>query len=316
MSIDSELWAITTFFNPAGYLQRSRNFKIFREHLAVPLVTVELGYCNDFELEKGDSDVLVQLRGSSVLWQKECLLNIALSKVPPSVPVVAWLDCDIIFQRSDWTARAVERIHQSPLIQLFSEVQDLPQGTTQPTALEPEEGTLRRSVTEVVDSGDWSVADPDRWQGSRKRKRVAYGLAWAARRDLLTRHGLYDAMVMGSGDRALAHAGYGRYQDTISYLGLNPARAAHYLDWAQRFHGDVQGNIGGLTGRLYHLWHGDIPHRGYKTRHVNLATIDFDPAIDLTRDSNGILQWAGGRPDLETFARAYFASRREDGAPG
>jgi hypothetical protein len=315
-SADSEIWAITSVFNPAGYQQRYKNFKIFREHVAVPLVTVELGYGDDFELKKGDSDVLVQLRGSSVLWQKECLLNIALSKVPARVPVVAWLDCDVIFQRSDWATQAVERIQQNPLIQLFSEVEDLPQGITEPGSLAPQQETLRRSVTNLVENGDWRVADPGRWKGSRTRRRVAYGLAWAARRDLLARHAFYDAMVVGSGDRALVCAGYGRYQDAISHLHLNPARATHYLDWAQPFHREVQGNIGGLAGRLYHLWHGDIPHRGYKERHVNFEAVAFDPAIDLMRDSDGILQWASERSDLETFARTYFASRCEDGTSG
>src|ERR1017187_2100056 len=140
-SLDSEIWAITSFFNPNGYQQRYKNFKIFRTHLALPLVTVELGYGNDFELKNDDSDVLVQLRGSSVLWQKECLLNIALSKVPRSVPVVAWLDCDVIFQRSDWAVEALERIQQKPLIQLFTEVQYLPQGTADPSSLAAQNAT-------------------------------------------------------------------------------------------------------------------------------------------------------------------------------
>jgi hypothetical protein len=311
-SLDSEIWAITSFFNPNGYQQRYKNFKIFRTHLALPLVTVELGYGNDFELKNDDSDVLVQLRGSSVLWQKECLLNIALSKVPRSVPVVAWLDCDVIFQRSDWAVQALEQIQKKPLIQLFSEGHDLPQGITEPSCLAVQDETSRRSITDLVESGEWRVADSRKWQAGRMR-RVAFGLGWAAHRDLLARHTFYDAMVVGSGDRALACAGYGRYQDAISHLRLNGARASHYLDWAQRFYGEIQGNIGGIAGRLYHLWHGDLSHRGYRDRHANFANMAFDPTTDIWRDSDGILQWASERSDLETLARTYFASRREDG---
>lgn len=312
-SPDSDVWAITCFFNPAGYRQRYRNFKVFRERLTVPLVAVELGYGNDFELKDGDADVLVQLRGSSALWQKECLLNIALSKVPRVVPVVAWLDADIMFQSPDWAARAVERLQHAPVIQLFSEVQYLPQGTTDPHSLADEDAMVRRSITDLVQSGSWSVADPRTWEATRIR-RVSFGLGWAARRDLLDRHGFYDAMVVGSGDRAIVWAGYGRYEDTIGRLRLNPARAAHYLDWAQRFHADVQGNVGGVAGRVYHLWHGNLPNRRYGARHADFANIAFDPETDIHRDSNGILQWASGRPDLEAFARTYFASRQEDGA--
>jgi hypothetical protein len=311
-SSDSGIWAITSFFNPAGYRQRYKNFRIFREQLSVPLVAVELGYGNEFELKDDDADVLVQLRGSSVLWQKECLLNIALSRVPRNVQVVAWLDADIIFQRADWAAQAVERLQQKPVVQLFSEVQYLPQGITDPGSLAGPERMVRRSITDLVESGSWSVADARTWEASGIR-RISFGLGWAARRDLLDRHRFYDAMIMGSGDRAIVWAGYGRYQDTIGRLCLNQARASHYLDWAQRFYGDVQGNIGGIDGRVCHLWHGDLPNRRYGGRHADFANIAFDPVTDISRDSNGLWQWSGERPDLEAFARAYFDSRREDG---
>src|SRR5450759_1082712 len=72
------LWAITSYFNPVGYRRRLSNFRIFRERLKVPLVVVELTYGSDFELQEQDADILIQLRGGAVLWQKERLLNLAL----------------------------------------------------------------------------------------------------------------------------------------------------------------------------------------------------------------------------------------------
>jgi hypothetical protein len=38
----SALWAIAAYFNPARYARRLANYRVFREHLAVPLVAVEL----------------------------------------------------------------------------------------------------------------------------------------------------------------------------------------------------------------------------------------------------------------------------------
>ncbi|MDG2389925.1 MAG: hypothetical protein P8M30_11450 [Planctomycetaceae bacterium] len=35
------LWAITAFYNPAGYRSRIANFRAFRQHLKIPLVAVE-----------------------------------------------------------------------------------------------------------------------------------------------------------------------------------------------------------------------------------------------------------------------------------
>jgi len=73
-----DLWAITCYFNPAGYRRKLANYRLFRQHLVIPLVAVEMGYGHDFELTNDDPDIMVQLRGGDVLWQKERLLNLAL----------------------------------------------------------------------------------------------------------------------------------------------------------------------------------------------------------------------------------------------
>ena len=78
------LWAITSYFNPAGYRRRLANFRAFRARLSVPLVAVELAYGPEFELKAGDADILVQIRGRDVMWQKERLLNLALRSLPDS----------------------------------------------------------------------------------------------------------------------------------------------------------------------------------------------------------------------------------------
>ena len=72
------MWAITTYFNPVQYKRRLSNYKIFRANLGIPLVTVELSFDGRFELTNRDADILIQISGGAVLWQKERLLNVAL----------------------------------------------------------------------------------------------------------------------------------------------------------------------------------------------------------------------------------------------
>ena len=72
----SELYAITTYYNPASYRRRLRNYRL-QAGLKVPLVTVELGFGGTFELTGDDADILVRLPAGSILWQKERLLNVA-----------------------------------------------------------------------------------------------------------------------------------------------------------------------------------------------------------------------------------------------
>ena len=42
-----ELWGITCYFNPVGYKRRLQNYHVFRRHLTIPLITVELSYRDD-----------------------------------------------------------------------------------------------------------------------------------------------------------------------------------------------------------------------------------------------------------------------------
>src|SRR6516165_1424185 len=108
---DGRLWAITSYFNPSGYRNRLENYRLFREHLAVPLVTVEWAHDGCFALGPEDADVLVQVSGGDVLWQKERLLNVALRHLPDECDSVAWLDCDVIFDNEAWPVLASEALH-------------------------------------------------------------------------------------------------------------------------------------------------------------------------------------------------------------
>lgn len=44
------LWGICCYFNPAGFQSKKQNYDVFREHLTIPLITVELAYHDAFEL--------------------------------------------------------------------------------------------------------------------------------------------------------------------------------------------------------------------------------------------------------------------------
>jgi hypothetical protein len=72
------IWAIASYFNPMRYQRRLVNYRAFRSQLRIPLVAVELSFDGQFELAQGDADILVQISGGAVLWQKERLLDIAV----------------------------------------------------------------------------------------------------------------------------------------------------------------------------------------------------------------------------------------------
>ena len=306
------VWAITTYFNPVGYRTRLKNYRIFRQRLAVPLLTVELSYGPDFELGERDADVLVQIRGSDVLWQKERLLNLALASLPDECETIAWLDCDVVLTRPDWPRAAAQLLADVPLVQLFHErynlpAETLPEQMASPALLPSGHAVAyqlahRRVAAEVV--GEPSCAT--RWG-------VALGLAWAARRSLLEAHGFYDAGVLGGGDRALACAAFAQFDGLRESWCANPSQSAHFLDWARPFHAAVRGGVGCVEGAVFHLWHGRREDRRYLERYAGFRAFDFDPRRDIAVAASGCWRWNTSKPDMHRYVRDYFHGRREDG---
>lgn len=307
------LWAITCYFNPVGYRRRVENYHLFRRRLAVPLVTVELSFDGAFQLRPGDADILVQLHGGDVMWQKERLLNLALERLPDACDRVAWLDCDVVFTSDDWADRASRALDELVLVHLFQERHDLPRDVgpdrlaswTSPT---PATSVVYKMAVEGAAPEDFLLSHP------RRSRPYANGLAWASPRAVLDAHGFYDACILGSADRAILCAALGTFEHCTRGLLMNPRQAEHYLAWARPYFATVRGRIGYIAGRALHLWHGDVRDRQYGARDRALRPFDFDPFADIARDGSGCWRWSSGKPALHAFVRRYFESRNEDGA--
>ena len=304
-----QLWAITCFFNPLGCESRLRNYRIFRENLSLPLVAVEWSHEGRFQLRPSEADILVQIGSGDLLWQKERLLNIALRSVPRDCPLVAWLDSDIVFEDCNWTDRTVDLLRKFMIIEPFSLVYEVPRdGMLGDAASRQDQGYA------LLYALAGRIAPPEVLRGDiRVKDRMSSGLAWAARREILDQYGFYDACVLGGGNRAIACAMLGRFDDAIEYLQMGPSWARHYRNWAQPYFEVLHGSVGFAEGGLFHLWHGELKNRRYAERHTFLASCGFDPEKDLWIDDQGTWRWNGLKSEAEQYVRGYFQARREDG---
>ncbi|MGE5305896.1 MAG: hypothetical protein ACM3TN_21490 [Alphaproteobacteria bacterium] len=298
------MWAITSYYNFVRSKRRLSNYRIFRANLRVPLVTVELSFDDQFELTDDDADVLIQISGGALLWQKERLLNIAIKSIPPYVKNIAWLDCDVIFENPDWAGEAELQLSKVNIVQLFSDLVDLGPEDYHSNVTYCDRPPTGRGIISV----GLTQQNAATWE---KARSVTAGLAWAARRGILKKHGFYDAMIVGGGDTSLFHAMYGQFEQEMQFHRIFGSRQEHYLKWARQYHRTVGEEVGYVPGRIYHLWHGKIMNRNYLDRHRLLADFDFDPDIDLRIGANGAWEWARPRRDLEDFLRKYFISRAE-----
>ena len=105
----SKLAVITVVFNPVKYNSRYEHYENFARHMrssGVDLYTVECIFPSttrfglprqSFEVTQPNNSRHIQLSAPSILWMKENLINIAVTKLPAHVEYVAWIDADIEF---------------------------------------------------------------------------------------------------------------------------------------------------------------------------------------------------------------------------
>lgn len=303
----SDLFVITTYFNPCGYATRRENYNRFMAGMrraGVPCITVECAFGDDaFELPA--SLGVVQVRSKTLLWQKERLLNLAASWLPTSCRYVAWLDCDILFDNPDWAADTVAVLERRKVAQVWQ------------TALRQERDGLCTRAPDLSESFASVMArNPESLNAGRYDVHGHTGYGWAIRREVLDKVGLYESAVSGSADHFMAHALFDDYGFCITNALKNDVKQiAHLKAWGTRFHAEVHGSLGVVNGRIQHLWHGDAEHRRYFLRMHEITDLGFDPWTDLRSAPGQPLEWAQGmdKPELREYFARYFASRHEDG---
>lgn len=302
MTQPTDLAVVSCHFNPCNYKSRHNNLlrcMAALAHQSVPLYLANLVFADQDCIVPMSTATVLKLPGRDILWHKERLLNILIRRLPAKYTKVAWIDADIIFPDSRWLQWASELLDTYDLIQLYDKVDQL-----------DNEG---RTIGELAGLAAYIAAgkpDPFNIDSSHTWP----GLAWAAKRDLLETHGLFDVMVVGGADTYISIAAYGQAGcETEWYMDqLPPKLKEAWSTWAAEFYRDVQGRVGYVPTTVVQLGHGTRENRRYVDRMRILTVHDFDPKRDITPDENGVWQWAIHKPLLRSAVREYFESRRED----
>lgn len=319
-TLPGELWGIVALFNPAGYRNKLENFRIFSEKVrnqGLRLLVIECAFGeSEFEVPSTLCDRLIHRRTSTVMWQKERLLNIALEYLPQSCDKVAWVDADVIFENQEWVSETTRLLEDYCVVQpyqtahwLMKDERSLPEGRKVRGIGEGE--WMPSMGYEMTRLTDWKAA----LNNYRIHGHVGY--AWAIRREILDRHGFYDAQVLGNGDLVMAHAMYGNEDlwqgKHWQRSRLTDAMLRHMEAWGRPFFEDVRASVYYVPGRVLHLWHGSKKDRLYDQRLEILRDCNFDPKKDMVLEESGCWGWATHRPELHEWAEAYFHIRREEG---
>lgn len=315
--LDQKLFVVTTIFNATRWRSRWRLWEDFAKHVqeaGAVLITVEIAFGERaFVVTQADDIYDVQLRTNSEIWFKENAINIGIMRaVHLGAGKVAWVDADTMFARGDWADETLHQLEHYNFVQMWSQYQDL-------TPDHELIGTAASFADNYLKHGYKKPPKGNCYYGYPYGKRGypgAPGLAWAARVDALDAvGGLIDYCILGACDWYMAHALIGRLDDVLR-PEYNPRYCDLMREWEARckrlYNSDKRGILGVVQGLALHMFHGKKVNRKYGTRDEILINADFNPDLDLKKDSQGLYQLTNRSPKLRDEIRRYFRERNED----
>jgi len=260
----------------------------------------------DWELTDIPGITHIPVRAYSMAWNKENLMNIGISRLPHDAKYIMVADADIHFRKRNWPAEVVHALQAHPVIQPWHTALDL--GPNDETI------QMHRSFCSLYHEEKPVIPNGNKfWKFNGGPYDYSHpGYVWAYTRKFLEETGgLIDFCGMGSGDHHMAYALIGEVDTTIPQ-GTTESYTKLLKMWEDRAVRSANYNIGFVSQTIEHYFHGRKQDRGYTTRWDMFLNHQFDPATDLKKNTYGVVEFSGNKPDLIRSWDNYMRERRED----
>jgi hypothetical protein len=297
------LHVVTAVANPIRWDSRIRLYREFERHMldsGVRLTVVECAYGErPFQCAGTPGVNHVPVRARTLVWTKENLLNLGIGRI--DAKYIAVIDADVRFRKPNWASETVQALQQYDAVQPWSDCYDLG----------PDDDHLHahRSFCRLWADRNPIVQGPNATGGYQFGHP---GYAWAYTRQALEwLGGLIETAALGAADHHMAMALIGKVEESIPG-NLTAGYKAPLYQWQQHATQHLARNIGYVPGSIEHHWHGSKTKRDYIGRWEILARNAFDPVTDLKRNTWGVLELAGNKPELRRDLDGYFRMRDED----
>lgn len=120
---------VAVYSNPIRWNSRLRLMREFEAHMldsGVRLTTVECALGErPFDLADNPHINRVRVRNRTLVWNKENLINIGITRLPHDWKYLSWVDADVTFRKKHWTSETVHALQQYPIVQPWSDCYDL-----------------------------------------------------------------------------------------------------------------------------------------------------------------------------------------------
>jgi hypothetical protein len=310
--LKSKFWVIAVLNNPSRFKRRLELFHQFiakMKKVGVKICVVEASYGDrNYETNDLDVELKVHLNTNTILWHKENLINLGISKLPKDWEYVAWIDADIDFVRHDWVEETIHQLQHHYVVQLFEDAIDLGPNNeiikTSKSFMYCYKNHVEKMYQKVSNNyyNTVIVNGGVYWHP---------GYAWACTRKAIdTFGGLFEVCIAGSGDHHMACALIGQAKTSLP-KGISDDYRNHLMNWetrALRLHR----NVGYVKGTVYHFFHGKKANRKYRERWQILIENDYQPTRDLYKDWQGLITFYEGNYKLRDELQEYFQQRNED----
>lgn len=240
----------------------------------------------------------VGVRSRSIVWNKENLINIGVSRLPADWKYLMWSDSDVFWRKSGWASEVVHTLQHYAVIQPWDTCYDLG----------PNDDHLQahRSFCKLYFDGKPLM------NGTPGYEFAHPGYAWAMRRDEYVRVGrLLECGAAGAGDHHMALALVGKAKISLPY-NISDSYRDIVMRWQDRAVQHVNYSIGYMPGTIEHKFHGSKVNRKYISRWPILTGNRFDPVVDLKYNEWGVVELTGNKPNLTLQLDQYFRQRNED----
>jgi hypothetical protein len=320
----SEAVIISCYFNPQKSQYRTKAFNTFYDsikHLNHLIVECVIG---DAEPELKSSKNVYHVYTKNLLWHKEALLNLAVTKLPAKYKYVFWVDADVIFTNLNWLVDSVQEFKSgAKILQPFEYCVHLEQDELEPSFdVKQEIENIRIISREYSDSRFRMVKSkanprhPKLWRSfcanfvddtcshtsNDYNTHGHVGFAWGATREVLEKVPLYDKALIGGAYHIIGHSAAGQIPHPCIDKSFTDDLDNVYK-WSKEFYNVVNGEIAYTYGNLYHIWHGDIEKRQYLKR-IQEFTPETKQIVD--KDSNGLYVTKKGD---SPYIKEYFEKR-------
>ncbi len=290
-------YVICALFNPARSRSRIKlylNFKRQIERFGVKLITLECTYEDaPFTLTRQNYEPHnIQVTTQSAFFQKERLINLALSKLPIDAKYVVWCDCEVEFQNPLWVSDTIKALHVFKIVQVFDEL-----------TLLGEEG---EEIKKEKGFAAQLYENPEMSKNAFENSTLASGHAWAFRMDALKQiGGLFDLSPIGNCEKIMAYSLAKRTDDYIPSNMSGGFKEAVKL-WQKKAATAFSAGVGFIPGPIKVYWSCARKERKNFDKWEILQVNNFDPKNDLFKDESELYYIDHEKVKLKNDLKKFF----------